>query len=378
MVCRRSLTSGTLPHVNEGRRVAEVQSLRAFAILLVAGYHYFASWREPIDWANLYPDTFAGLFEHTWLGVELFFMVSGFVISMTLLRSVNARHFLLKRVVRLWPALFVALPIVWLVGNLLGPDMYERSLSSLFTSFTLIDPIVINQAFPITVDWTTAVLWTMWIEIQFYLLAALLFFTFRGRFLPGLTALTGVSAVLLLVAELRPNMESLTAWLPASSAYLPWFLAGAIFHRIWTAGNVRRSDLLTLGSVFALESWWLWYHAQAGAIWLPVFFFLAFTAIVRRWRIARLLRVGGLVFLGEVSYEFYLVHDTIGVTVITQILDRFGFGYGPHLFGAALGFAVSLGIATIAYRLTTPLRRRITGEINRRMQVDQKEMTASS
>jgi peptidoglycan/LPS O-acetylase OafA/YrhL len=355
-------------------RIREVQSLRAVAILLVAGYHYFASWTMPIDGNNLYPGTLSTLFRHTWLGVELFFMVSGFVISMTLVRSSSAREFVVKRVLRLWPALLLALPAVFIAGNLYGADIYQRSLADLFTSLTLIDPMVINAVLPTSVDWVTAVLWTMWIEIQFYALAALLFFGLgRHHFFRALVVVTGVATALMWLPKTGLVTDELMALItPALFGYLPWFLAGAIFHRIWSQKG-GRVDAWLLLAIYAHECLELWYHAESGAIWLPTFFFLAFLAIARQWPIAAVLRGSGLVYLGEISYEFYLVHDTIGVTTITSLLAQFGESTGVHLFGAALGCALSIAVAAGIYRLTSPLRRKGTEKLLR----NQSAMTAS-
>lgn len=379
MGCRSASASGTLPLVTAPTtRVVEVQSLRAIAILLVAGYHYFASWTMPIDGNNLYPGTFAAIFKYTYLGVELFFMVSGFVISMTLLRSSSALHFMAKRFIRLWPALFFALPLVWLVGNRFGPDLYLHPWTDLVTSLTLIDPAVFNARLPITVDWTTAVLWTMWIEVQFYLIAALLFFLLRRHFVTALGATTFVVTLWIIAAQVGWVSADVTdAVLPSVSVYLPWFLAGALFHRMWHEQVVRLPDALALIAILTYEAWRLWYLASAGAIWLPTFFFLAFTAIVRQWQMATLLRASALVFLGEISYEFYLVHDTLGVTVITVFLERFGFTSGAHLFAAIIGLMVSLVTAFVIYWLSTPIRHALTSGLNRR-RGDQSEKTAVS
>lgn len=354
-------------------RVNEVQSLRAIAILLVAGYHYFSSWTMPIDGNNLYPGTLAGLFRYSWLGVELFFMVSGFVISMTLLRSRNAAEFLARRVIRLWPALLLALPVVFIVGNI-GPEMYAHPLAHLFTSFTLIDPMLLNHLLPLSVDWVTAVLWTMWVEIQFYVLSALLFFVLRTRFVPALALVTGVATALTWFPVWGwASDERIAALLPAIAWYLPWFLAGAIFHAIWSSRRVRPWHSLALAVCLANVGWRLWYHAEIHAIWLPIAFFVAFTAITLRWRVAAPLRMSALVFLGEISYEFYLVHDTVGVTIITALVDRFGFSAGPHLLGAVLGGGASLALAVVIYRITTPWRAAATRFLRR-----QSEMTAVS
>lgn len=329
-------------------RIREVQSLRALAILLVAGYHYFAGWTMPIDGNNLYPGTFAPLFKYAYLGVELFFMVSGFVISMTLLRTQTIWQFALKRFIRLWPALFIALPLVFIVGNVFGSDMYKQPASHLWSSFSLINPVLINSTFGSNVDWVTAVLWTMWIELQFYFLAAIIYFSRKKDFELLLILITFISTTLIWTGKLE---------LASLFEFLPWFLAGVVFHQIWRANKATPANVLTLLLILFNECYQLWDHGKSGAIWLPLAFFGLFTSIVMKWKLSSALRAGSLVFLGEISYEFYLIHDTVGVTVITQWLSRFGQTSGAHLFAALLGLAASGLIATAIYRITALIRR---------------------
>ena len=79
-------------------RIAILDGFRAVAIIFVMLFHYFTVWKD------LYPygDAFAGWFSHGYLGVHFFFIISGFVISMTLCRCATPSEFAVKRFARLW------------------------------------------------------------------------------------------------------------------------------------------------------------------------------------------------------------------------------------------------------------------------------------
>src|SRR5215469_13528545 len=90
-------------------RIAYVDGLRCAAILLVLLYHYFARWTYPLSGDSLYP--YGGYFAGWWIakygyyGVELFFAISGFVITLTLERCSSFYEFAVRRFARLWPAM---------------------------------------------------------------------------------------------------------------------------------------------------------------------------------------------------------------------------------------------------------------------------------
>ena len=113
-------------------RVAVLDGLRALAILAVMAFHYTMRWTPPQAREDLYP--YHGAFNHLpilgpmldygWAGVELFFVVSGFVICMTLERSSGLWDFFRRRLARLWPAMLVCASITMLVAQF-GPDQWK-------------------------------------------------------------------------------------------------------------------------------------------------------------------------------------------------------------------------------------------------------------
>src|SRR5450631_2490401 len=106
-----------------GERIDILDGLRGVAVLAVIGFHYFSRWTFPLNEKNLYPygDVFAHVpfFRFGYLGVNLFFLVSGFVITLTLARCNSSREFFVKRFSRLMPAMVLASSATFLIVRLL-------------------------------------------------------------------------------------------------------------------------------------------------------------------------------------------------------------------------------------------------------------------
>src|ERR1051326_635169 len=125
-------------------RIAALDGFRALAILLVLFYHYTVRWAPPLDPAPHLPsgrmfDGFVPL-EYGWFGVELFFVISGFVILMTLERCRNLPDFLLRRFARLWPAMAAAAALTALVMALAGPSDWRTGRLDYLTSVLFLSP----------------------------------------------------------------------------------------------------------------------------------------------------------------------------------------------------------------------------------------------
>lgn len=216
-------------------KISEIQGLRGLAILMVALFHFMVRWDgRTTGGASLYPWTdvpepFHSLLSQGRLGVELFFLISGFVIFLTLERSRNFADFWRKRFSRIWPPLVVCLPLIWLVLNV-SPSLPGASptIQSLLWSFTLVNPTLLPGSSQVS-----GVLWTLWVELCFYGIASTLFFRSR-RFLLNLGVVGIFSTVIFVISHTSIGSAPL-GFLMASLnviSYIWWFIGGTVAYSL--------------------------------------------------------------------------------------------------------------------------------------------------
>lgn len=241
-----------------------------------------------------------------WTGVEVFFVISGFVIPYSMLRSTYCwRHlgrFLIRRVVRIWPPSVVLIALTCLQYAFI--NWIGKGDSTGWTQLSA-GRIAANlfYAVPFTGDsWLNGILWTLSVEFQFYIFLALIF--------PLITAHRGWLVAL--------------GWIALISALFP-FAATALFFRyaiyfamgglvlIYREGGIDRWRALAILGLMAAVA-----VAQLG--WLPSVFALATSLIIGFGS----LKNRALVFLGTISYSLYLVHILVSSTLEYAIVRVFG------------------------------------------------------
>src|SRR4051812_33781688 len=160
-------------------RIEYLDGHRGLAILLVVAFHAYARWPELVPYGNAYGNV--PLFKYGWLGVELFFLVSGFVILMTLENCANAREFLGRRWLRLFPGVCVCSLLIFFTAGV----FFERpdgapSAASLLPGLTFIEWSWWQSALGVRVKPLEGGFWSLYVEAKFYIIATVVYF-WRGR-----------------------------------------------------------------------------------------------------------------------------------------------------------------------------------------------------
>ena len=106
---------------------------------MVLGFHAYSRYPNIVPYGNQYMDI--PIFKNGWLGVQLFFLISGFVIFMSLDRCQSSKQFLYKRWTRLFPAMLIATVLIFITSSF----FYERpagppELVNLIPGLTFIEP----------------------------------------------------------------------------------------------------------------------------------------------------------------------------------------------------------------------------------------------
>ena len=266
-----------------------------------------------------------------WLGVEVFFVISGFILPYALQRAgyqpAEFFRFVWKRILRLDPPYLVCIALVLVLNfaSTLVPGFRGQPFQ-----FDLAQVLLhlgyLNAFF--NYEWVNVVFWTLAIEFQFYLLVALLFPLISH---PSAAVRAGICGVLAAAAFLLPSGNLVFH-------YLFLFLLGIWAFQI-KAGLLRSAMVQAIG----------WMLLAVGA-WLTLGDTIALAATVTGLLIVHArLNARWLLFLGQISYSLYLLHVPVGGRVI-NLGSRFAHGPVAQMVVLALAVAVSIGAAFCFHR----------------------------
>ena len=282
-------------------RFSELDALRGIAAMAVVFYHYTDRYR---DLFGLKPSYFK--IEYGYLGVHLFFIISGFVIFYTIENSKNAYDFISRRFTRIFPIYWVCVTftfiITWL-GDLPGRTSnvweYLVNLTMLQTGFNIK-----------SVD---GVYWSLFCELMFYLLMAVSFKIVNSK---RLVYFVVIWALLFVVNRIHDIKYVIVQVLNLDWAV--YFISGIYFYKI-IKGN---SNLLTkLIPAFCLVLIII-FHEKPSELWFISSFFVIFYLFV--FNKLKFIAIKPLLFLGNISYALYLVHQNMGYIVLRWLNDSFG------------------------------------------------------
>ena len=332
----------------DSKRIRSLDGLRAMAILLVVGYHYFSRWSPPKSPENLYPhgSTFADwpAFSMGYLGVELFFIISGFVIALTLQSSSSPFSFGVRRFARLFPAMLLcSIATILIVRAFDAPYfLFRAQWENLLPSLTFSDPAIWNWLFGHRFEEVDGAYWSLQVEVKFYFWAAVLYFMgpqekFGRRFLAFFTI-----AMLVYALQSTSSGAARVAEHILIGQYLPWFAAGVGFYLLTVRSRDVVGWLLILEALIARAA----FDTPAQLV-VTVLFFGLFAVALFTPQYVTLLRSKPVSSLGEASYSFYLLHQVIGVTILDATLDSFGMNVALGVLTAA-AITICLGFLSFA------------------------------
>ncbi len=240
-----------LPASTAPRREIELDFLRGLAILLVLDYH------APIHWMS-YPFHLLGFPRFGWAGVDIFFILSGFLVGGLLMRewrttrTIDARRFLIRRGFKIWPQYYVFLAVTLLTRH--------HTVRSLLGNFLNIQNYI--GGIPHT--------WSLAVEEHAYLLltlALVLAARFRLR-MRALLALFGVVAVGVPLLRLYLTLHGYVVW-EGTHTRIDGIALGVIlavvFH--FAPSHFRRAQRLTPVWLALAALALLFLRFQTAALW---------------------------------------------------------------------------------------------------------------
>ncbi|MEZ6143200.1 MAG: acyltransferase [Zavarzinella sp.] len=304
-----------------------LDGLRFISIVAVVGFH-------------VEPELLFGLFKRGFLGVDLFFVISGFLITTLLLREqqtagkISLRQFYIRRTLRIFPlyyAILFGLIVLLLLLAAIGkspsfaPSFWHYLPYNLtFLANWVIQPGLLNT------------LWSLATEEQFYLVCPLML-----KYLPRW--LTVVLLTLFLVGNQLVNFGVLDYWIYTEwdapptlyilqCTYTPLILGVFLGFALHHPGGYRVFQYLTVGR-FGSMVWLATLYALmilcpsdlSGwprlSIQLVMMLLVAASVRDERHHLSHLLRWGPVVYVGKISYGIYLLH-LFSMAVASRLLQK--------------------------------------------------------
>ncbi len=304
-------------HAKPADRLYEIDALRIFAALAVVVYHYtfsgFAGGHTPVSFPALSEVTRFG-----YLGVDLFFTISGFVVLMSAWDR-RPGAFVVSRITRLYPAYWVAVTLTAIVSVLFSNGHFRVTVVQYLANLTMVNSLANMQ----NVD---VVYWTLWAELRFYALIFVLCVLGITR-RKVLAVLWGWLALTVLM-EL--GVLPAAADLVVQSQFSHYFITGMALFVGYRSGfswqvvaiiAICWDNAIIRGIQFS-EDVGTRYQTDINPFVVSAIISCVFLVMLLiATRVTRPLGRPGFVHAGALTYPLYLVHAHIGFVIIARVGD---------------------------------------------------------
>lgn len=303
-----------------GRFIPQIDGLRFVAIIVVILFHISCTMMEPV-WASKTSNIPQGdplwqLCQLGYVGVQLFFGISGFILCLPFAeyylnrgRPVSLKSYYLRRVTRLEPTYFANLIILFAARLVLMGDTFSETLPHLVPSFFYHHWLVFWGSHP--AGMTNQVGWSLEIEIQFYILAPLLakLFLIPGK-VPRRLVLVALMFTAACARQLLVPPWQRHGWTIGSE--LTYFLVGFLLADLYLVEWKQRPRPSWAWDLAGTLAWLAMiptvYYWKLNAFALPPLILVAYISVFRGVMWPRIASNPWLTTIGGMCYTIYLYH----------------------------------------------------------------------
>lgn len=355
------------------RRAYELDLVRLVAAVLVVLYHYtWDGWSASNASPVRYTSGLTTFTRYGFLGVELFFLISGMVI-LTSATGRTPRQFAVSRFVRLYPVYWAMVTLTFVVTGVWGTHRLDVGIGDWAANLTMVEQLVPGRHHVHLVD---GAYWTLTVELVFY---ALIWVTLMTRQLPRIVPVLSLWLAVSALVEVAGVGPLAGMRLYAATEYAPFFVAGACCSLIGVDRR-RRSAWVLLGAatVLALHQTFIvvrgadlripgaTYHPLVGPI--VVLLSIGLVLAIALGRLRGLARPW-MMTAGMLTYPLYLVHQYVGFVL---------FHHFRHLDPWILLVGVSAVVTAIAWLAHRLVERPLAPRLRRALEPRSRACSAAA
>jgi len=298
----------------EKKRLYHIDLLRFIAAISVVLYHYTFRGHMADNLSDLKFGFLANLFKYGYLGVDLFFIISGFVIAFSIEKS-DFISFVKSRFIRLFPAYWICLFITSFIIIFLGNDRYHVNLVQFLANLTMLNGFV-------KIENIDGVYWSLFLELKFYIIISLVLLNSKIKkniyyIMIGWLLISYLHFVL----DFQSNIFFKAINYLFFFEYSSYFISGVMFYKIFKYGNSKKysfailfSFILSLLSInkhvaFLNDHYQVNFSIIIISIFISIFYILFYLISTHNLNI---LNKSFFLNLGVITYPLYLIHQYVG------------------------------------------------------------------
>jgi len=302
-------------------RLYSIDLIRFIAAVYVVFYHYGFRGFAKDNMSILHFPELENFSKYGYLGVDLFFIISGFVIIMSV-RNSDLIDFCISRFTRLYPAFWICIILTAVFTVFFGGAIYIVTIQQVLFNLTMF-----NGFFG--VEHVDGVYWSLVIELQFYFLIAIILFFKKLKYIKtfGYVLLAiSISQLLLPFAE-APRFVQVIYYI-TFARWNPYFIAGMFFYFMRSENEILKNLIPILVAyfvaiIYALQN--LEYKAEAYGhsfsesiviALITSFFIVIFLVSINK---LKMLNKKKFLYMGILTYPLYLIHQNIGFMIFNNL-----------------------------------------------------------
>lgn len=279
--------------------------------------------------------------DYGWLGVAIFFLISGFVIPFSLNRQ-KPKEFLLTRFFRIYPAYWgasmVTLIVLYITGRYWGYSA-TYPFGVIWRQILLLRDVLGSIGFD-------GISWTLEIEVKFYLICILLY-----RYKDKLLSYFSISVIICFVAYYIQGMHAtgIIKWdyfIPLDSCFIIYMFIGVVFNFLYRKLISNSTAIIYTTALFILSTIAFHYGLMANILGQYLFNYLIAILIFTVGYYYKDKIKGNKIFnfLADISYSLYAVHGVTGYAImeilITRGLNKYCVVVGTVLFVMFIAYII--------------------------------------
>lgn len=303
------------------QRYYDLDLLRFLAALSVVLFHYTFRGYSADNLSNISYDEISFITKYGYLGVELFFMISGFVILMTA-QSGSVKKFLISRFTRLYPTFWIGVILTAIFIYIYKAQLFDFTIKQLLINLTMV-PKLFNTA-PID-----GVYWTLLVELKFYFLIVLVLLFKKLDYMKLFLFLWVSWSIFFYFTHFPYKLNGIL--FPTYSSY---FVAGAIFFMVKKEGiSVFKVSTLLISfissclySVKYLDRQIEHFNTEFSSfIVIFILFIFYLVMLLISLEKSNFFNKRIYFYLGILTYPLYLIHQNIGYILLNyyQNLNKY-------------------------------------------------------